>query len=112
MRRRPKISLRSETSCGPDQDGNTIDECVALEWARRLQKHADGINAILAEAKEIFPNANLYFEPESGLHLMWAESHGSEDGDDRNGREGTGLRLCRPERIIYTAHLDADAGGW
>lgn len=110
MRRRPKISLDSETSCGPDRDGNTIDECVALEWARQLQKHADGINAVLARAREVFPQANLYFEPESGLHLMWAQSHGTEDGDERG--QGTGLGLARQGRSICTAHLDADAGGW
>lgn len=104
MKRR-RIYLASDTSCGPDADGNTIDEATALGWAERLQKHADSINAILAEAKAVFPEANLYFEPESGLHLMWGDSHVEGSGSGA-------LSDARQNRIICTGHLNADAGAW
>lgn len=72
-------------------------------WARDLDRACEALNALVGEVRRRHPHAMLYLS-DGALNLMWAASHGNEDG--------SGNTVAHPERVLAAAKLYADGGGW
>lgn len=70
-----------------------------------MKRACDALNAVLEEAKEHHPHAQLYMEAEGGLNLMWGAPHGDVDGGGPSVDQ-------HQERILCRAKLHAGCGAW
>lgn len=79
------------------------NNAVRDRWARELDRACKALNALVREVRRRHPHAMLYLS-DGTLNLMWAASHGNEDGSENT--------VAHPERVLATAKLNSDGGGW
>ena len=74
-------------------------------WRTRMKRACDALNAVLKEAKEHHPHAQLYMEAEGHLNLMWGAPHGDVDGSGPSVDQ-------HQERVLCNAKLRTGCGAW
>lgn len=70
-----------------------------MDYGKRLKRHCDGLNRLLADVRKEYPDATLYLSGSSLLHLLTGTSH-----DDN--------RCPQRDSELESATLNADGGDW